>query len=70
MHKCTHFSVQSNKITKSKKYVEISKKHGGGRYVKSIDGYTHLLSMHYAVISRFDSLHLPYKGRGSTVTRL
>lgn len=34
----------------------MSRKHGGERYVKSFDGYTHLLTMLYAVISRFDSL--------------
>ena len=40
-----------------KKIVEISRKHGGGKYVKSFDGYTHLLTMLYVVIQRFDSLH-------------
>lgn len=39
-----------------KKIVEISRKHGGEKYVKSFDGYTHLLTMLYAVIQRFDSL--------------
>ena len=38
------------------KIVEISRKHGGQKYVKSFDGYTHLLTMLYAVIQRFDSL--------------
>ena len=38
------------------KIVEISPKHGGEKYVKSFDGYTHLLTMLYAVIQRFDSL--------------
>lgn len=38
------------------KIVEFSRKHGGERYVKSFDGYTHLLTMLYAVIQRFDSL--------------
>ena len=38
------------------KIVEISCKHGGKKYVKSFDGYTHLLTMLYAVIQRFDSL--------------
>ena len=38
------------------KIVEISRKHGGEKYVKSLDGYTHLLTMLYAVIQRFDSL--------------
>ena len=34
----------------------MSRKHGGEKYVKSFDGYTHLLTMLYAVIQRFDSL--------------
>ena len=38
------------------KIVEISRKYNGERYVKSFDGYTHLLTMLYAVIMRFDSL--------------
>ena len=33
----------------------ISRKHGGEKDVKSFDGYTHLLTMLYAVIQRFDS---------------
>lgn len=39
-----------------KKIIEMSHKHGGEKYVKSFDGYTHLLTMLYAVIQRFDSL--------------
>ena len=38
------------------KIVKISRKHGGEKYVKSFDGYTHLVTMLYAVIQRFDSL--------------
>ena len=38
------------------KIIEKSRKHGGDKYVKSFDGYTHLLTMLYAVIQRFDSL--------------
>ena len=38
------------------KLIEISRKHGGEKYVKSFDGHTHLLTMLYAVIQRFDSL--------------
>lgn len=34
----------------------MSRKSGGERYVKSFDGFTHLLTMLYAVIMRFDSL--------------
>ena len=39
-----------------KKIAEMSRKNGGEKYVKSFDGYTHLLTMLYAVIQRFDSL--------------
>ena len=38
------------------KIVGISRKHGGERYVKSFDGFTHLVTMLYTVIMRFDSL--------------
>lgn len=43
-------SLDRNKI------VEMSRRHGGEKYVKSFDGFTHLLTMLYAVIMRFDSL--------------
>lgn len=61
MSKSTHFFGQPvyGQLIKSldhDKIVEISRKHGGERYVKSFDGYTHLLTMLYAVIMRFDSL--------------
>ena len=38
------------------KITEMSRKNGGEKYVKSFDGYTHLLTMLFAVIMRFDSL--------------
>ena len=38
------------------KIVEISRKHGGEKYVKSFNCIEHLLTMLYAVIQRFDSL--------------
>ena len=38
------------------KIVKLSRKYGGERYVKHFDGFTHLLTMLYAVIQRFDSL--------------
>ena len=38
------------------KIIEMSRKHGGERYVKSFDGWHHLLTMLYAVIMHFDSL--------------
>ena len=44
------------KLLDREKIVEMSRKHGGEKYVKSFDGYTHLLTMLYAVIQRFDSL--------------
>ena len=61
MGKSTHFFGQPiyGQLTKSlnkEKIIELSRKHGGERYVKSFDGYTHLLTMLYAVIMRFDSL--------------
>lgn len=61
MGKSSHFFGQPvyGQLIKSldrDKIVEISRKHGGERYVKSFDGYTHLLTMLYAVIMRFDSL--------------
>lgn len=61
MDKSTHFFGQPvyGQLIKSldhDKIVAISRKHGGERYVKSFDGYTHLLTMLYAVIMRFDSL--------------
>lgn len=61
MSKSTNFFGQPiyGQLIKSlnrEKIVEISRKHGGEKYVKSFDGYTHLLTMLYAVIQRFDSL--------------
>ena len=61
MSKSTHFFGQPvyGQLIKSldrEKIVEISRKYNGERYVKSFDGYTHLLTMLYAVIMRFDSL--------------
>ena len=61
MGKSTHFFGQPvyGQLIKSldqDRIVEISRKYGGERYVKSFDGYTHLLTMLYAVIMRFDSL--------------
>ncbi len=38
------------------KIIEMSRKNGGEKYVKSFDGYVHLLTMLFAVIMRFDSL--------------
>ena len=61
MPKSTNFFGQPiyGQLIKSldrEKIVEMSRKHGGERYVKSFDGYTHLQTMLYAVIQRFDSL--------------
>ena len=61
MGKSTNFFGQPiyGQLIKSlyrEKIVEMSRKNGGERYVKSFDGYTHLQTMLYAVIQRFDSL--------------
>ena len=61
MPKSTNFFGQPiyGQLIKSldrEKIVEMSRKHGGEKYVKSFDGYTRLLTMLYAVIQRFDSL--------------
>ena len=61
MGKSTHFFGQPIygqliKLLAKSKILQISRNHGGERYVKSFDGFTHLLTMLYAVIMRFDSL--------------
>ena len=61
MGKSTHFFGQPvyGQLIKSldrDKIVEMSRKDGGEKYVKSFNGFTHLLAMLYAVIMRFDSL--------------
>lgn len=61
MGKSTHFFGlpvygQLIKSLDHDKIVEMSRKSGSERYVKSFDGFTHLLTMLYAVIMRFDSL--------------
>lgn len=61
MGKSTHFFGQPvygqliNLLDKAK-ILRFSRNHNGERYVKSFDGFTHLLTMLYAVIMRFDSL--------------
>ena len=44
------------KLLDKEKILQFSRNLGGERYVKSFDGFTHLLTMLYAVIMRFDSL--------------
>lgn len=61
MGKSTHYFGQPvyGQLIKSlnrDKIVEMSRKNGGEKYVKSFDGYVHLLTMLFAVIMRFDSL--------------
>lgn len=61
MGKSTHFFGQPvyGQLIKSldrDKIVQMSRTQGGERYVKSFDGWHHLLTMLYAVIMRFDSL--------------
>lgn len=61
MGKSTHFFGQPVygqliKLLDKAKILQISRNLGGERYVKSFDGFTHLVTMLYAVIMRFDSL--------------
>lgn len=61
MGKSTNFFGQPayGQLVKSldrEKIMKMSRRHGGERYVKSFDGYNHLLTMLYAVIMHFDSL--------------
>lgn len=61
MSKSTHFFGQPVygqliKCLDKENIIEISRKYGGEKYVKSFDGWHHLLTMLYAVIKRFDSL--------------
>jgi hypothetical protein len=61
MSKSTHFFGQPvyGQLIKSldrAKIFEMSRKNGGEKYVKSFNGYVHLLTMLFAVIMRFDSL--------------
>ncbi len=61
MGKSTHFIGQPllrqllSFINRSK-VLQISKQHGGERYVKHFNGWDHLVTMLYAIIMRFDSL--------------
>jgi len=61
MGKSNHFSGQPlycqvlNFLDKSK-ILQISRANGGERYVKSFNGWSHLVVMLYGVIMRFDSL--------------
>ena len=61
MCKSTHFFGQPvyGQLIKSldrEKIIELSRKNGCEKYIKSFTGFTHLLTMLYAVIMRFDSL--------------
>ena len=61
MSKSIHFFGQPvyGQLIKSldkEKIIEMSRKHGGEKYIKSFDGWHHLLTMLFAVIMRFDSL--------------
>lgn len=61
MGKSCHFIGQPSygqliQLLIKEKIIEISLKYDGERYVKKFDAFTHLLTMLYAVIMRFDSL--------------
>ena len=58
MSKSTNFFGQPiyGQLIKSldrEKIIKMSRKHGGEKYVKSFDGFPHLVTMLYAVIQRF-----------------
>jgi hypothetical protein len=61
MSKSTHFLGQPvygqviNLLDKSK-ILQISRENGGEHYVKSFDAWSHMTTMLYGVIQRFDSL--------------
>lgn len=61
MRKNTHFFGQPVygqliKLLDRRKILQLSRENGEERYVKSFNGYNHLLTMLFAVIMRFDSL--------------
>ena len=61
MGKSTHFFGQPVygqliKLLDKDKILQFSRNLGGERYIKCFDGFTHLITMLYAVIMRFDSL--------------
>lgn len=61
MGKSTNFTgqpiyAQLLKLANKQKIESISKTNGHERYVKKLDGYTHFVSMLFAVIHRYDSL--------------
>ena len=61
MRKSTHFFGQPvygqvTKLLDKSKILKFSVEKGGERYVKSFDCWSHLLTMLYGVIQRFDSL--------------
>ena len=61
MGKSTHFNGQPlfgqlTKFLNKVKILQLSRQHGGERYIKTFDGWHHLITMLYAVIMRFDSL--------------
>jgi hypothetical protein len=61
MGKSTHFIGQPLysqviQLLDKAKIIRISREHGGERYIKRFDAWTHVVVMLYAVIMRFDSL--------------
>ena len=75
MGKSTHFFGQPvyGQLIKSldrEKIIELSRKNGGEKYIKSFTGFTHLLTMLYAVIMRFDSLREIEAARTAEVRKL
>ena len=61
MSKSTHFTGQPIfsqivRLLGRDRVIALSRNNGGERYVKRFDGWTHLMTMLFAVIMRFDSL--------------
>ncbi|MCH5320093.1 MAG: DUF4372 domain-containing protein, partial [Paramuribaculum sp.] len=56
MGKSNHFLGQLIKSLNKAKITEFSLKHGGERYIKKFNYFTHLLTMLYGVMTRFESL--------------
>ena len=75
MSKSTHFSGQPVysqviKLLDRSKILQISRDTGGERYIKRLDGYTHLIVMLFGVLKHFDSLRELEIGMKAEVNKL
>lgn len=62
--------AQILKLMDKSKITSMSRKYGHDRYVKKLDGYTHLASMLYGVLQRYDSLRELVLGMLSDANKL